>query len=276
MAAEYIINVNESDFEYEVLAYSQTVPVVVDFWAIWCIPCRVLEPELVRLTNEAKGSFRLARVDVDENPKLAKRYNIRTVPAVKAINQGQVVSEFTGVLPEPRLREFLRHIAPSPTDLQLEKGTSLLKMHKWQQAEETFKKFLEQNPDNPAASLGIIRAYLAQGLGKPVLAILANFPASPEYNTAILLKPLAEAFIHAGENAIVSDDPLAAAYRNCIKLAIRGNLPAALDGLLDILRQNRRFMDGGVKQVVVSLLEVLGKDDPQTRQYRAELNSIIF
>jgi putative thioredoxin len=276
MASEYIINVTETDFEYEVLAYSQNTPVVVDFWATWCIPCRVLEPDLIRLANEARGTFRLARVDVDENPKLAKRYNVRTVPAVKAITHGQVIYEFNGVLPEPRLREFLRHIAPSPSDLQLEKGGSLLKLHRWQQAEEAFKQFLEQNPDQPVASLGLVRAYLAQGRGKPVLQILLIFPASPEYNTAVTMRPLAEAFAHLTESSEMGDEPLEATYRNSVRLAARGNIPAALDGLLDILRQNRRYRNGEVKQVVVGLLEVLGNEDPLTRQYRTELATILF
>lgn len=275
MAPEYIINVNEADFEFEVLAYSQNVPVLVDFWATWCIPCRVLEPDLMRLATEAHGAFRLARVDVDENPKLAQRYNVRNIPVVKAINQGQVVTEFNGVLPEPRLRAFIRQFIPSLTDLTLEKGNSLLKLHQWSQAEEALRKYLEADPSNPVANLALTRSLLAQGRGQDVLNLLNNFPASREYNTAQLLRPLAEAFSHPSQPADI-DDPLEAAYRNSIRLALRGNIPAALDGLLDILRQNRRYRGSEIRQVIVSLLEVLGDEDPLTRQYRTELATILF
>lgn len=275
MAPEYIINVNEADFEFEVLAYSQNVPVLVDFWATWCIPCRVLEPDLMRLATEAHGAFRLARVDVDENPKLAQRYNVRNIPVVKAINQGQVVTEFNGVLPEPRLRAFIRQFIPSLTDLTLEKGNSLLKLHQWSQAEEALRKYLEADPSNPVANLAFARSLLAQGRGQEVLNLLNNFPASREYNTAQLLRPLAEAFFHPSQPSDV-DDPLEAAYRNSIRLALRDNIPAALDGLLDILRQNRRYRGSEIRQVIVSLLEVLGDEDPLTRQYRSELATILF
>jgi putative thioredoxin len=212
---------------------------------------------------------------VDENPKLAQRYNVRTVPVVKAINQGQVVSEFNGVLPEPRLRAFIRQLVPAPTDLNLEKGNSLLKLHQWPQAEQALRKFLETDSTNPVANLALARCLLAQGQGQEVLNLLNAFPASREYNTAQLLRPLAEAFSHTykpGDN----DDPLEAAYRNNLRLALRGNVPAALDGLLDILRQNRRYRGGEIRQVIVGLLEILGDDDPQTREYRTELATILF
>ena len=276
MNSEYIINVSESDFEYEVLAYSQNVPVVVDFWASWCIPCRVLEPDLIRLTNEARGAWRLARVDVDESPKLAKRYAVRTVPAVKAFNQGQLVSEFNGVMPEPRLREFLRQLAPTPVDLLLEKGLSLLKEGRWLPAAEAFQQFLSESPDHPVALLGLVRCHLALGHAHPALALLQNFPASPEYNIAQSMRPLAEGIVHLSNPNEDSDDPLEPAYNNSLRLAARGNIPAALDGLLDILRQNRHYKNNTARQIVVSLLAVLGDDDPLTRQYRTELATILF
>jgi thioredoxin len=110
--SNFIVDVSEADFEYEVLSYSQNIPVVVEFWATWCQPCKQLGPMLERLTEEAQGSFRLARVDVDANPNLALRYGVRSVPTVKAISQGQVVGEFAGLQPETRVRDFLARLAP--------------------------------------------------------------------------------------------------------------------------------------------------------------------
>jgi putative thioredoxin len=276
MASSNIINVSEADFEYQVLSYSQTTPVVVDFWATWCVPCKVLSPLLERLATDARGAFRLAKVDVDENPNLAKRYNVRSVPIVKAFNQSQVVSEFTGSLPEPRVREFIRALVPEPGDLILEKANSLLSSHQWASAEKSYRKFLETNSNHPAGLLGVAKSLLAQGQGKEALSILRNFPASPQFNLAITLLPLANAFVNNEHSLPSTDNPLDAAFQNSSRLAARGNIPAALDGLLDILRQNKRFRDGQVRQVVLGLLELLGEDDPQTRQYRNELASILF
>lgn len=277
MRSEFIVDVSEENFEFEVINYSQNIPVVVDFWAPWCVPCKVSGPILEKLVNEAKGTFRLAKVNVDENPKLSLRFSVRSIPAVKAFSQGQVVSEFTGALPEPRVREFLRSLAPSPSDLSLEKGATMLKMHQWASAESAFRTLLETSPDHPAGLLGLAKSLLGQGYSREPAVIVQNFPASHEYNTAQVLRPLAEAMVSFEKGMIEdSDNPLEAAYRNSLRLASRGNIMASLDGLLDILRQDKRFHNGEVRQITVGLLELLGDEDPQTRQYRSELASILF
>ncbi len=276
MSPEFIINVTEADFEYEVLAYSQNVPVVVDFWAEWCRPCKALGAQLEALAREAHGSFRLARVNVDENPNLAAHYSVRSIPTVKAFSSGEVVSEFVGALPEERIREFVENIMPpSPATLGIEKGMSLLADEEWVEAEDIFNEVLEQSPDNPAALLGLARALLAQGKTRDSLGILNTFPASKYYPHAEALLPLAGALKDlphhpAGEE----DDENAAAYWNAVRLASRGMVPAAIDGLLDLLRQDRRYQAARV--LALSLFELLGEENPLTRPYRNELGSILF
>src|SRR5512140_1837277 len=162
--SDFIVNVSETDFEYEVLSYSQNVPVVVEFWAEWCQPCKTLGPMLERLTEEAGGTFRLARVDVDANPNLALRYGVRSIPTVKAISQGQVVGEFAGLQPENRVREFLSRLAPpSENALAKEKADSLLAEHHWAEAETIYRKLEEQTQNQPDVLLGLVKTLLAQG-----------------------------------------------------------------------------------------------------------------
>lgn len=279
MSPDYIVDVSEADFEYEVLAYSQNVPVVVDFWAEWCRPCRDLKILLMRLADEAQGRFRLARVNVDENPNLALRYGVRSLPTVKAFVNGQVVAEFVGLIPETRLREFLERLQPpSPTALKLEKAESLLVEGEWAAAEDLFREVLEEDGEDPRALLGLAKALLAQGKGYEGLAILEAFPSSRQYAQAMLLKPYAQALVELRQRREIEDesDELAAAYWNAIRLASRGNLLAALDGLLDILRQDKRYREDQARQVVLSLLEILGEENPLTRQYRNELALILF
>lgn len=276
MGSDFIVDVSEADFDYEVVAYSQETPVVVDFWAPWCAPCRVLSPLLEKLAEEAEGSFRLAKVNIEENPNLAKHYQVRNIPNVKAFHEGRILAEFAGVLPEPRLREFLQSIIPSEGDLILEKGLNLLESQQPQQAEETFRQALIEMPENPTAMLGLTKSLLLQGQGEEGLFLLQHFPASKEYNTAEILRPLAEALAHLKLDAPLEDDPLEAAYNRSLRLVKRGNIEAALDGLLDILRQNRRFRSGQPRQMILSLLELLGEANPLTRQYRSELASVLF
>lgn len=279
-ASDFIIEVSEADFEYQVLAYSQQVPVVVDFWAEWCGPCKVLGPLLERLAEEAQGGFRLAKVNVDENQNLAVRYNVRGIPAVKAFRDGKLVSEFTGVQPEPRVREFLRSIAPNKSDLKLEKALSLLGKREPETAEIIFREVLDESPENSAALLGLAKSLLFQGQGQEAQDILQNFPASREYAAAEILRPLSDAVARLEQRTLSGDvdldDPLEAAYLNSLRLVTRGNIPAALDGMLEILRQDKRYRDGEVRLAFLGLLELLGENNPDTRQYRNELASVLF
>ncbi len=276
MSSDFIITVNEADFEYEVVVYSQQIPVVVDFWAEWCAPCRTLTPMLERLANQAQGSFRLAKVNVDENPNLALRYSIRSIPHLKAFRDGQVVSEFIGAQPEPRLREFLRELAPSQTDLTLEKGFSQLISQDWRGAEKSFRSFLDKSPDYPPALLGLLKSLLMQGRLIEASGLQDAFPASREYSASEALRPLVEALERAQHAPAYSEEPLESAYLNALRLVLRGNPAAAIDGMLDILRQDKHYRHGEVRQVVLALLEALGDDNPLTPDYRRELSGILF
>ena len=281
MASDFIVDVSEADFDYEVLAYSQQAPVVVDFWAEWCVPCRVLGPILERTAQEANGSFRLARVNVDDNPNLALRFLVRSIPAVKAFKGGKMVAEFTGAQPEPKVREFLRTLVPSQDDLTLEKAISLFQMQQPNSAEKAFREVLEKTPDNTVAQLGLVKSLLIQGRAIECQGLLRNFPASREYSSAETIRPLTDALVRLEYGNLTASDMenennLDAAYRNSMRLFQRGNIPATLDGLLDILRQEKRYREGEVRRVILGIFELLGESHPLIRQYRNELASVLF
>ncbi len=277
MSSKFIIEVTEADFQYEVLAYSNTKPVVVDFWAEWCQPCHMLTPILEKLANEANGTFRLAKVNADENPNLTMQFNVRGLPTVKAFNKGQVVAEFVGAQTEGKVREFLRKLAPSAADLALVKGHSLLKLHNWETAADSFRKALKTDPDDRAALLGLAKSLIAQGDSSKALAILREFPAGKELKAAENLLPLAQSMAGLMNTpASNAEDDLSAAFNRSIQLVGRGNLPAAADGLLDILRDDKNFRDGEAHMVMVGVLEMMDQDSGETRRYRGELGSVIF
>ena len=276
MVSDFIVHVDESDFEYEVLQYSTRIPVIVDFWAEWCIPCRVLSPMLEQLALEGEGSFRLAKVNVDESAGLARHYKIRNIPMVKAFVDGHVVAEFSGVLAEDGLRDFIRRLVPSPEDLMFAKGRNLLLLGDYGEAEDAFREFLAVHPDHPAANLGLVRTLLFQGKGTEPGLLLRHFPASSAYSTAQLLRPLAEAYQNENLNPAEADSPLEAAFRNGIRLAKNGNILAGMDGFLDILRQDKTFRKGQVKDIFVGWLTLIGEEHPEARQYRQELSTVLF
>ena len=275
--SDFIVDVSEHDFEYEVLSYSQNVPVVVDFWAEWCVPCKTLGPMLERLAEAAGGVFRLAKRDVDANPNVALRYGVRSIPTVKAFSQGQVVAEFAGSQPEVRVREFLARLEPpSESAIALEKANSLLQDHQWKAAEEIYRDLDQQAQNQPAVLIGLVKALLAQGKSGEALFILNDFPASREFQQAQLLRPLGEAMMQHAKDTLPDETDLDHLYRRAVGLAVRGNHFAALDGLLDLLRQNKRYRGERARQTFLGVLELLGPEDPDARQYRSELATVLF
>jgi putative thioredoxin len=276
MTSEYIRTVTESDFEYEVIAYSNQIPVIVDFWAEWCRPCKTLTPVLEKLAEDSQGTFRLAKVNVDDNPNLALRYNVRSIPNVKAFRDGQVVSEFLGLQPEPRVKEFIRNLAPSQIDLLLEKGQSQLEALNWLEAGNSFRQFLAKSPNHPAGLLGLLKSNLMQGAFSNAKQIIEEFPPSQEYAHLELLRPLLNALSAEKSNLGTNDDPLDATYHNGLRLTMRGYLPAAMDGMIEILRQNKHYRNDEPRKVLLALFEVLGDNHPLTQQYRRELAMVLF
>ena len=273
----HIINVSEIDFQSEVLTHSNQRPVLVDFWASWCIPCRTLDPILERLTDEANGTFRLAKLDVDANPKITNDYGVRGIPTVKAFRSVQVIAEFSGIKSETQVREFLKAVAPVTSDIKVGRADSHLAREQWPQGEDIYREILDENPDHPGALLGLARSLIAQGAAGQALPILRAFPVSKEYSKAEGLIPLALALADAEKSELgVSEDPLPSQFQAALRLANKGQLYAAMDGLLDILRQSKMYRRDEIRRLILGFLVVLGEDNPQTRNYRSELTSLLF
>lgn len=277
MTSEFIINVSELNFEYEVVSYSMNTPVIVDFWAEWCQPCKTLTPVLEQVVLEAAGSIRMAKVNIDQNPNLALQYGVRSIPTVKAFVQGAVVSEFVGVQPPNRVRSFIEQLSPpSPIDLAVEKASSLLINGNWTDAESILRDALGSKPNSSSGLLGLSKSLLAQGKSTEALQLLRDFPASREFSHAENLIPLAESLEEYRLDTLPSETVDDAAFRNALRLVSKGNIPAALDGLLGILRDDKHYGNGKAHQIVLSLLEMLGEENPTTAEYRRELANVLF
>jgi putative thioredoxin len=277
MNSENIITVNESDFEYEVIAYSQNTPVVVDFWADWCRPCKTLSPLLERLAEESNGAFRLAKVDADVNPNLVLHWKVRTLPTVAAFSEGNMVANFVGLQPVERIREFINQILPpSPANLLVEKGDSLLASEKLEQANEAYNQALALDKQSPGALLGLMKIALRQGKPKEAFQILRVFPACREYNEAERLLPLISALEDLQNGKLLHETDLDTAFENSLRLALRGNLLASLDGMMDILRQDKHYRKDRARLVALAMLELFDQQGTLTLQYRKELTTILF
>lgn len=271
-----IIDVSEETFEFEVLDYSTQVPVVVDLWAKWCIPCRVQSELLAKLANEADGAFRLARINVDEQSRLAERLKVNNLPGIKGFVDGRMVAEYSGVLSEKNLRLFLDRIMPKTGGLLLAKGKSLLLQGEYEAAELALEQFIIRSHGDPAGLLAYARALLFQGKSRPALDILEHFPTSTESAAAGELKALAQAYLLPEIDQLVFEDMQESAFRNALRMAKKGKVLIALDGLLGILRKDKNHRDGQTKEIYLGMLELLSDDHPSTRHYRSDLSNALF
>ena len=276
---ENIIDVDEATFEQDVIQKSSEKTVVVDFWAAWCGPCRMLGPVLERLAGEPGSNFVLAKVDVDANPGLAMRFGVQGIPAVKAFRDGRVAGEFVGAQPEPQVRQFLKEVAPGDAGAGSESAGRLMQERRWSEAAELYRQSLDKNPADLEARLGLARALIGQGQGckaKGYLAELQNETAT--MTRAESLMPLADFLCSLGEkgdeNAEVTI--VEAQYRQAARLFCQGKVAPAMDGLLDVLRHNKNYRDGQVRRVMIGVFELLGDEDPLTGAYRREMASVLF
>ncbi|MCS7221265.1 MAG: thioredoxin [Anaerolineae bacterium] len=282
--SQVVVDVNERDFQREVIERSHEVPVVVDFWAPWCAPCRMLGPVLESLAQEFSGRFVLAKVNTDENPRLATRFGIQGIPAVKAFKNGRVIAEFVGAQPRPIVRRFIEQLLPNEVDAKVAEGRRLLAAGRFSEAEAQFQEVLSKQPDHPAALLGRAQALLGLGQDEAALKLLNQVPAAtPEGAEAarlraqVALRRWADNGDEADLKAHLTENPadLEARYQLASLLASQQRYEEALEHFLEVIRRDRKFRNGDARQAMLHIFELLG-DHPLTRAYRNKLASVLF
>ena len=264
---EWTVEVNEQDFEQEVLERSYKVPVVLDFWAPWCGPCRAIGPVLDKLAAEQEGKFVLAKVNVDDNPALAESFQISSIPAVKAIKEGAVANEFLGALPEPAIREFIDGLIPSEADSLAQRGLGLEEQGKGQGAESLYRASLSKDERQPKALIGKIPANTKEyDEGQKVAAQIhvkqtgANAGEEAGYREALEADP----------------DDLEARFQLAQILAASSRYEEALAEYLFVLKKDRQFKDEGARKAMLEIFEVVGSRSDLADRYRSELAKVLF
>ena len=271
-----IISVNEMDFEVQVLAYSDRIPVLVNFWASWDDTCKRTNTQLESLVLENPGRFRLANLDVDKNPLLTGRYQVHTVPTLKTFQNGMVTHQLEGLQTNLQLVNYVRSFTPGPENLLLEKAASYLESARYEDVEDACLEVLEDVPEHPGAKLLLAKSLIWQGEYLEALTIIHHFPASAEYQGAEKLGPLAEGLLQEFDSGQLGEDTLDPYYYRSLHLIQIGNIEAALDGLLEILKQNKGYRSGGPRKIILGVFELLGNDHPLVSDYRTQLANALF
>jgi putative thioredoxin len=250
------LDASQADFEQKVLERSRELPVVVDFWAEWCAPCRALTPALEQAVAKREGAVELVKVDVDANPDLAARYRVQGIPAVKAFRDGDVATEFTGALPPAEIERFLDVLVPSEAEQLAEEGAEA-------GDEQALRRALELDPSQSAAAVALARLLLQRGDTEEALRV-AEPAAAADFAASGLA---ARAELELG------DDPPEDAFRawddgnheRALELLQEELGAAADDARRDLLRR-----------VMVAIFTELGADDPLAREHRRRLAASMY
>jgi putative thioredoxin len=284
-ASPHVLDVTTDNFETQVLQQSLQVPVLVDFWATWCGPCKTLGPILEKLAGEYNGAFLLAKVDVDQEQQLAAAFQIRSVPTVMLLKGGQLVDGFPGALPEGQLREFLAHhgIVPgAPADEAPAEAAAPVDPH----AEVLrLRKAAEAEPDKPEHQLDLALALLAVGHAHEAEQLLDALPANLATDERAVKARARLAFAAQLRDApppevletAIANDPadLRARYLLGVHRLVGGDSEAALEHFLEMLRRDRGFEDGLAKKTLIDAFRVI-EDEDLVGRYRRKMASLLL
>lgn len=288
--ADLIKEGTEATFMQDVIEASREVPVIVDFWATWCGPCRTLGPALEAAVTAAKGKVRMVKVDVDQNQMIAAQLRIQSIPTVYAFWQGQPVDGFQGAIPASEIKKFIDKLSALAGDgglaEALEAAEQMLAEGAVTDAAETFAAILGEEPENAGAYGGLVRCYLALGEFDQAEAMLGATPAaiakSKEVEAARAQLELARQAANAGPEqelrAAVQANPQDRQARFDLALALHaaGKVDEAVDELLDLFRLDREWNEGAAKAQLLTIFDALKPTDPIVLKGRRRLSSMIF
>lgn len=287
---DLIKDTTEATFMKDVIEASRQVPVIVDFWATWCGPCRTLGPALEAAVLAAKGKVKLVKIDVDQNQMIAGQLRIQSIPTVYAFWQGQPVDGFQGAIPASEIKKFIEKLSGLAGDGGLaeaiEAAEQMLAEGAVTDAAETFAAILGEEPENPAAYAGLVRCHLALGQLDQAEAMLNAAPAAiakaKDVEAARAQLELARQAANAGPErelrAAVEADPTNRQARFDLATALHaaGKVEEAVDVLLDLFRLDREWNEGAAKAQLLTIFDALKPTDPIVLKGRRRLSSMIF
>lgn len=279
-----------TSFAEDVIQASMEVPVIVDFWAPWCEPCKQLGPAIEKVVTAAAGAVKLVKINVDENQQLAAQLRVQSIPAVFAFKNGQPVDGFVGALPESQIKAFVERLAgeigPSPVEEATAQARALLEEDDLASAAGIFGEVLKVEPGHPEAAAGLARCYMAHGDLDRARQTLSVVP--PEHQNHAEVRS-AEAALSLAENsgdagdieqlrASVEADPTdhQARYDLSQALMAAGQREEAVNELLEIVRRDRNWNDEAARKQLITLFDAFGPTDELTVNGRRQLSSLLF
>ena len=289
-ADELIVETTTQTFTRDVLDASMNIPVIVDFWAPWCGPCRQLTPVLEKLVLAARGAVKLVKMNIDDHPAVAQQLRVQSIPAVFAFKNGQPVDGFMGALPESQVRSFIERlvggVGPSPAEELIEAGRVALETHNLAEAAQAFASAIQLEPGMPAAVAGLARCYIESGdvdRARQTLGLVRpDGKNDPEIRAAEAALSLAEKSSDLGDTAQFTTRLDAnpkdheARFNLALALNARGDKEGAIEELLRIVEYDRNWNDQAARKQLVEFFDAYGPKDEITLSGRRRLSSLLF
>jgi putative thioredoxin len=282
-------DITTASFRQDVIAESMSRPVLVDFWAPWCGPCKQLAPALERAVSLTKGRVRLTKMNIDDHPQIAGQLGIQSIPAVIAFDKGQPVDGFVGALPESQITQFIERLVgklPGGTKELLESATALVEAGDVAQALEVYGNILLEDPGNTAAIGALARLYIEAGNIEAAKGYLESVPAErekdPDIVAARAVLELAEQASSIGDldtlEAALSTNPNdhQSRFDLAVAHAAAGNRERAVDELIEIVKRDRAWNDDGARKQLIQFFEAWGPMDEMTKAGRRKLSTLLF
>jgi putative thioredoxin len=281
----WIFSVSDKDFNTQVIERSKQVPVVVDFWAPWCGPCQMLAPILEKLIEKRGGEVLLAKVNTDEQERLAMEFGIQSLPTVVAIRNGQVVLDFIGLLPESQIEDFLDRLGPTDAEKKAKQARALEKTNP-AQAEKLYRQVLQKDANQEDAILGLARILIDKNMVSEAAEILERVGAAGEHGAeADKLKAILWLRRHAhdrGDEATLKarletdpTNPVTLYDLGCLEAAA-GRYPEALAMLLDAAQRDKKLAAAKVREAMVQIFHVIGVRSELADEYRDKLTALLY
>lgn len=284
-ASPWIVESTTARFENDVVRASQDRPIVIDFWAPWCAPCRQLTPILEKLATEFNGRFQLVKINIDENPELAEAFRVQSIPYVAAVRDGRPIAEFMGVHPEEKLREWLNGILPSKSDELLKKGKSLEATDP-KAAAAAYREALSLVPDDAPAKIALARMLLKLNQDDECRRIISDLESrgylEPEAERVKSQLELRAAAAEAGpldearKAAAAAPNDLSLQLKLADALAVANRHEESLQILLSIIQKDKTGVGVEAKNTMVRIFDTLGAGSELVSTYRRKLATALY
>ena len=264
------------NFDVDVLERSREKPVLVDFWAAWCGPCRVIGPVLERLADDNGDDWELRRLDTEKHPDIARQYRITSIPAVKLFVDGEVKDEFVGALPEQMIVLWLKRALPSKFREHLKRAEALLAERNFGEAHYLLSEVLEHDPDDQQGIVILAKVELYSDPAKAAETADSIPLGSEHFEVGEAIKALSRLFRFLETPDALDDAPVKDDYLEAVRLLREGKNDGALKAFIDVIRRNRYYDDDGARKAVIAVFKLLGEDHETTRAYRNPFANALY